>query len=254
MSRAVRCLVADDEPPARRRIVQLLEGVVGVEVLAECAHGEEAVRAVRRLSPDLVFLDVQMPKLDGFEVVQAIGPGRMPPLIFVTAYDRYALRAFEVHALDYLLKPYSRERFQEALARALREVQLRRNGYTRNLEALLGQLREDGKLHDRILVQTAQRVDLVKVAEIDWIESAGNYVVLHVGRSRHLLRETMLGMGQRLPSGGFARLHRSCWVNLQRVHHLKKLESGDFQVHLHDGTVLPGSRRFAAAAFALFQK
>lgn len=249
MTRLVRVVVADDEPPARERVTQLLSGVDGIQVVAECAHGEAAVGAVRKLSPDLLFLDIQMPRLDGFEVVAALQPDRMPPVIFVTAYDRYALKAFDVHAVDYLLKPYSKERFQEALARALREVQLRKSGLSRNLEALVNQLRADGRLEDRIVVQTGRRMDMVKVTDIDWIEAAGNYVVLHSGGSKHLLRETMVGMGRRLSRFGFVRTHRSFWVNVERIDHLRKLESGDFEVHLKGGGMLPGSRRFAPPAW-----
>lgn len=250
MTRSVRVIVADDEPPARERVTQLLAGIEGLQVVAQCAHGEAAVGEIRRLSPDLLFLDIQMPRLDGFEVVAALGPDRLPPVVFVTAYDRYALKAFEVHAVDYLLKPYSKERFQEALARALREVQARKSGLSRNLEALVAQLRADGRLEDRIVVQAGRRVDMVKVSDIDWIEAAGNYVALHAGKSKHLLRETMVGMGRRLSGGRFVRTHRSYWVNLDRLDHLRKLDTGDFEVHLTSGDVLPGSRRFAASAFA----
>jgi len=249
MTRRVRVIVADDEPPARERVTQLLAGVDGLEVVAQCAHGEETVRAVRKFAADLLFLDIQMPRLDGFEVVAALGTDRLPPVVFVTAYDRYALKAFEVHAVDYLLKPYSKERFHEALARALREVQLRKSGLSRNLESLVAQLRAEGRLEDRIVVQAGRRVDMVKLADIDWIEAAGNYVALHAGKSKHLLRETMAGLGRRLPAGTFVRTHRSFWVNLGRIDHLRKLDSGDFEVHLKGGKVLPGSRRHAAAAF-----
>lgn len=250
MSHAVRVVLADDEPPARTRIAQLLGEMENIRIVAECAHGRAAVESVCRLAPDLVFLDIQMPILDGFEVVSAVGPARMPPVIFVTAYDRYAMRAFEVHAVDYLLKPFSPERFREAVGHALREVRLRKGGLSRPVEGLLGQLRQDGRLEERIAVQTGKRVHLVRLTEIEWVEAAGNYVVLHTGSGRHLLRSTMRAMGHRLPADQFVRVHRSVWVNLDHVAHLKKLESGDFEVHLKSGKVLPGSRRFASAVFA----
>lgn len=250
MSERVRVVIADDEPPARTRIAQLLEELESVQVVAECAHGKAAVESVCRLAPDLVFLDIQMPLLDGFEVVSAVGSKRMPPVIFVTAYDKYALRAFDVHAVDYLLKPFSRIRFREAVERALREVRHRKGSYSSHMDGLLAQLRQDGRLDERLAVQTGRKVHLVRVADIDWVEAAGNYVALHSGTERHLMRATMHGLGERLPAEQFVRLHRSAWVNTDRIQHLKKLPSGDFEVHLKGGKVLPGSRRYAAEVFA----
>jgi two-component system, LytTR family, response regulator len=243
----VRTLIVDDEPLARERIRHLLEGEADIEVLGECEDGVTALAAIRDQDPDLVFLDVQMPELDGFEVLAQLDPARLPAIIFVTAHDQFALRAFEVHALDYLLKPFDLERFQGALTRARQWLDRRKQETVdTRLAALLTELRNPatGKLQDRIAVKAAGRVILVKTEEIDWVEAADNYVNLHVGSAAHLLRETMNSFEQRLPPDRFLRISRSTIVNLDRVRELQPLFHGEYAVILADGTRLSLSRGY----------
>jgi two-component system LytT family response regulator len=241
----IRALVVDDEPLARKRIQRLLKGETDVELVGECADGHDAVLAIRRHAPDLVFLDVQMPGLDGFGVVEAIGVDRMPAVVFVTAYDQHALRAFEVSAVDYLLKPFLPERFQRAMRRA--RAQLRQGtgaGAEERIRQLLAQVGAGRRYLDRLLVKGEGRVYFLKAEEIDWIEAAGNYVQLHVGRDAHLLRETMARLEAGLDPARFVRIHRSTIVNLDRVKELHPWFSGEFAVLLHDGTQLRLSRGY----------
>jgi two-component system LytT family response regulator len=251
--RPLRVLVVDDEPPARERVRRMLEAFPDFRVAGESTDGTEAVRDILRIRPDLVFLDIQMPGLSGFEVIATVGPDRMPVVVFVTAYDRYALEAFDVHAVDYLLKPYSRERFGEALKSAVREIHRRRHsGKARELGELLAALADDGRVEPRLLVRNAGRVTVVRIADIDWIESAGNYVELHVGVRRHLLRATMSSILRRVASPPFARVHRSRIVNLERVSELRQLRTGDYEILLKDGRRLGMSRRFRSELGSFF--
>jgi two-component system LytT family response regulator len=251
----IRTLIVDDEPLARERVRQMLQSVPDFQILGESSDGERAVKDILRLKPDLVFLDIQMPGLGGFEVIQTLGADRVPVVIFVTAFDKYALKAFDVNAVDYLLKPYSRDRFEHALKGAVKEIQRRRlAGHSTDLSGLLSTLREAGDLAPRILVRTAQRVDIVSVADIDWVGAAGNYVELHAGDQVYLLRETMAGMERRLPPGDFVRIHRSSLVRVERVESLQPLASGDFQVTLAGGTRLAMSRRYREALTSRFQR
>ena len=196
----IRALVVDDEPLARERVLTLLQHEEDVEVVGECGDGAQAVTAIQQHAPDLVFLDVQMPGIDGFEVIEAIGADRMPTVIFVTAYDEYALRAFEVHALDYLLKPFGRDRFQQTLqhARAIARAPARRR-LGRRLLALVNDIKPEPPTQlERLVVKSGGRVFFLRTDEIDWIEAAGNYVRLHLGEESHLFRETMNRMEARL--------------------------------------------------------
>ena len=241
----IRALIVDDEPLARRRIKSLLAHDSSVEVIGECSDGYKAVSCISELTPDLVFLDVQMPAMDGFEVIKTIGPERMPTVIFVTAYDQYALKAFEVNALDYLLKPFDRSRFQKTLERAKSMIRRMQNGDVNNqLLSLLGELRREHGILDRIIIRSGGRVVFLRVEEIDWMSTVGNYVRLHVGRDSHLMRETMTGMEAKLNPDRFMRIHRSTMVNLDRVKEVQPWAKGEYVVIMRDGTRLIMSRRY----------
>jgi two-component system LytT family response regulator len=241
----IRTLVVDDEPLARERLMGLLAGEPDIEAIGQCRDGEEAVRAIVEHSPDLVFLDVQMPAMNGFEVIEAVGSERMPLVIFVTAYDQHALRAFQVRALDYVLKPFDRERFQEALQRARAHIQRDETGdLGRRLLALVKDLRRDQPKTDRLVVKSGGRLFFLRTDEIDWIEAAGNYVRLHVGTTSHLLRETMNAIEGRLDPEKFFRIHRSRIVNMERIQEMQPWLNGEYAVLLRTGTRLTLSRGY----------
>lgn len=246
----LRALVVDDEPLGRERLRTLLADDPRVEIVGECADGRSAVEAVRDLAPDLVFLDVQMPLLDGFDVVNEVGADAMPPVIFVTAYDEYAIRAFEVHALDYLLKPFDRSRFERALERAKEHLAMKGKGGTLagQLRALLAEVRSeqvsaDGV--DRLVVRSRGRITFVPTRELDWIEAAGNYARLHAGEETHLMRETMTGLADQLSSAEFVRVSRSAIVRVDRIRELKRRSHGEYTIVLRDGTRVKSSRGYA---------
>jgi two-component system, LytTR family, response regulator len=239
-------LIVDDEPLARERIRTLLAEEPDVEIIGEAANGQEAVRLIRERRPDLLFLDVQMPGLDGFGVIEQLDPDHAPSVVFVTAYDEYALQAFEVHALDYLLKPFNRTRFQKTLRRAREQVLSRANGDVgRRLVNLLESVRAPKKQLDRIIVRTAGRVVFLPVKEIDWIEAAGNYVKINVGREQHVLRETLKNLEAKLDTEQFVRVHRSTIVNVERIREIQPLFHGDQIAILRDGTRITCSRSFS---------
>src|SRR5262245_20823637 len=239
----IRTLIVDDEPLARERIVDMLAGDAEVDIIGECGDGLAAVAAIESHRPDLIFLDVQMPELDGFGVLEVIEA--TPVIIFVTAYDQYALRAFEVHALDYLLKPFERERFDKALQRAKHQIERERAGaVNRELAELLADLKSRPKPIERLVIKAGGRVFFLRVDEIDWIEAAANYVKLHAGKEAHLLRETINGLAAKLDPDKFLRIHRSIIVNLDRVKELQPWFHGDYVVVLQDGTQLTSSRNF----------
>lgn len=240
----LRAVVVDDETLARQRIRHLIKRAHDVDIVAECANGLEAVKAIEDLSPDLVFLDIQMPELDGFGVVEAVGADHMPPTLFITAYDQHALKAFEVHALDYLLKPFSPERFHQALERARRWCAKPAEGKGPDLEALLAGLRQERPCVDRLLVRQGDRHVLVKAASIQWVEAEDNYVRLHVEGTSHLLRQTMTGLLARLDPAQFRRIHRSAIVNLDCIKEFQPWTGGDYLVIMRDGTRLTLSRTF----------
>jgi two-component system, LytTR family, response regulator len=244
----IRVLIVDDEPLARDRVRQLLDGQADIEVIGECGDGTEALEVIRSQQPDVVFLDVQMPELDGFGLLRQLDPAKRPIIIFVTAYDRFALKAFEVHALDYLLKPFDPDRFQLALERARQLTRQRRGGerLDERLTSLLADLHEPPKPKgpDRIAVKSGGRVVLIRPEDVDWVESADNYVNLHVGKESHLLRETMNALEERLPAQRFLRISRSVIVNLDRIRELQPLFHGEYAVILCDGTRLTLSRGY----------
>lgn len=246
----IRVLVADDEPLARAGLVGLLAGDPDVELAGQCGDGGAAVEAIRVLDPDLVLLDVQMPVLDGFGVLRAIGPDRMPPVVFVTAFDEFAVRAFEVHAVDYLLKPFTDARFQEALDRVKGEI---RRGRVADLSRrLVGLLEGDatappppggpGGFLSRLLVKKGSAMHFVPVEDIDWIEAADYCVRVHAAGKLHVLRESMSSLEQRLDPRRFHRVHRSTIVNLDRIREVQPFFQGDHVLLLRDGTRLKLSR------------
>jgi two-component system LytT family response regulator len=243
----IRTLIVDDEPLARERITSLLAAEPDVEIVGECHDGSKAVAAIRQLAPELVFLDVQMPGADGFEVIDAIGADRMPLVVLVTAYDKYALRAFDAHALDYLLKPFDRERFQKALERAREQLDRQQTGdLGRRLLALVQDLKTPPTPQrlDRLVIKSSGRVFFVRTEEIDWIEAAGNYVRLHLGTESHLFRETMNALEAKLDPQSFFRIHRSHIVNIERIQELQPWFNGEYLVVLRNGTKLTLSRGY----------
>jgi two-component system LytT family response regulator len=241
----IRTVIVDDEPLARERIRALLDDETDVEVVGECRDGDEAVETVRRQRPDLLFLDVQIPERSGFEVLEALGNDLSPVVVFVTAYDQYALQAFEVHAVDYLLKPFDEDRFKKALDRAREALRRPRGGeVNERLLSLLKDLKQPAAYLDRLVVKSAGRLFFLRTEEVDWIESAGNYVCLHIGPESHLLRETMNGVEERLDPARFVRIHRTAIVNIDRVKELQPLFHGEYQVVLRDGTQLTLSRGY----------
>ncbi len=241
----IRALIVDDERLARRRVRRLLGSEPGIEIVGECADGPEAIAAIERQRPDLVFLDVQLPGMDGFGVLRQVAPAQMPVVVFVTAYEEHALRAFEVHALDYLLKPYDQERFGEALRRARAELEGREQGeLNRGLLALLHEQQARRDHPERLAIRSPGRTQFVRTEEVDWIEAAGNYARLHVGRSEHLLREPMQALENRLDPRRFLRIHRSTIVNVDRIQELQASFQGEHLVLLRDGTRLTLSRGY----------
>ena len=269
----IRTLIVDDEPAARAGIRQLLADDAEVVVAGECINGREAVAAIHETAPDLLFLDVQMPELDGFGVLREVGTDGVPSVVFVTAYDQYALRAFEVHALDYLLKPFSDDRFRESLERAKAQVRHGRLGQlSKKLAALLDTygatpLAATGAATptpapsptpaaapqpqphaylERLVVKSGGKVTLLRVDEIEWIDADGDYARIHVGKTWHLLRETMKRLELQLDPARFVRIHRSTIVNLEKVKELQPFFRGEYVAVLHNGATLKLSRGYRA--------
>ena len=249
---AIRVLIVDDEPAARNALRRLLKQDPEVVVVGEARHGREAVRALEQDGIDVVFLDIQMPDLDGFGVVGAVGAQHMPAIIFVTAFDRHALHAFDVHALDYLLKPFTDERFHEALERAKSTVRHGRlSDASRKLAALLAELGGDGTPTappgghiNRLAVREGGLVNLLPVRDIDWVEAERDYVRVHVGPKAYVIRETTKHLEGQLDPVRFVRIHRSTIVNIERVRELQPMFKGEYVVVLQDGTALKLSRGY----------
>ena len=248
--RKIRTAIVDDEPLARRNIRLLLKDEPQIEIVGEAASGREALVLIRKHSPDLVFLDIQMPEMDGFGVLENIEAEQLPVIVFVTAFDNYALKAFEFHALDYLLKPFDDARFEKALRQAERQIEQRDvKDLSKRLVALLeGREGQPFDAHDkqeyvsRLLIKSAGRVFFLKTDEIDYVQAEDYYVKLQVGRKGHLLRETMNEMEAKLDPSKFLRIHRSTIVNIDRIRELQQHFNGDYIVVLHDGTELKLSR------------
>jgi two-component system, LytTR family, response regulator len=227
-SRKISALIVDDEPPARRNLAVLLRRDPGIEIVGECGSGDEALTSIHQLRPDLLFLDVQMPERDGFDVVEMLGNKLPPAIIFVTAHDEYALRAFEAGALDYLLKPFDNARFERALARGKERITLSRT--TRQKP-------------ERLMIKSAGEVSFVRISEIDWIEADDYYACVHVGSRNHLLRRSLAELEADLQDANFCRIHRSAIVNIDRVRTLKLNAEGEYNVLLENGSELRLSRR-----------
>lgn len=247
-SKKIRTVIVDDEALGRDRIRSLLDMQPDVEIIAVCNDGAMAVEAIDRVRPDLVFLDVQMPGMDGFEVVENLEPTRLPAIVFVTAHDGHAIRAFEVHALDFLLKPFDHTRFDKALERA--RIQISRSPakapiIDSRIVSLLEELHEERKYQERLIVKSSGRVFFVRTEEIDWVEASGNYVKVHTKNDAHLLRESMKNMEAKLDPKSFVRIHRSAIVNLDRIKELEPWFHGEYIVIMRDGTRLTASRVFS---------
>jgi two-component system, LytTR family, response regulator len=230
----IRTIIVDDEELARRGIKSLLNRFTDVEVIAECCNGREAIDAIRHQVPDLVFLDVQMPGKNGFEVMAECGELHRPYVIFVTAYDQYAIQAFDVDALDYVLKPLDEQRFTDALGRARRELARARDDRSMNVI-------------DRITVKANGKLVVLKLKDIDWVEAEQDYVSLHVGSKTYLLRDTIAALEEQIAPAGFVRIHRSTLLNVDRVRELHPLTKGEYTVILHNGTELKLSRNYRDA-------
>ena len=242
----LRVIVVDDEPPARARLRRFLKAVPGVELIAECGDGASAVQAIETHGPDLVLLDVQMPELDGFEVLGALDSPKLPAVIFVTAFDKYAVRAFEVHALDYVVKPVEEDRLRAALAHARQRIAEHRSA-TAGLADLLRELKSGRGHLTRVPVRSEGTIKVIELTDVDWLSAADNYVTLHAGRHEYLVRDTIAGLERRLDPASFVRIHRSTIVRLDRIAELMPDAHGDFTIRLKDGTRLDMSRTYRAS-------
>jgi two-component system LytT family response regulator len=241
VTRPLRLLIVDDEPPARRRLRRMLSSEAEVDVIGECGSGAEAIEQIRTLGPDVVLLDVQMPGGDGFEVVEELGASALPLVVFVTAYDEYALRAFDAAALDYLVKPVRRPRLRTALARARERIA------PHNAATAGGEVTAETPLRpERLLIDRGHHMEVLAVDDVDWIEAADNHVIVHVGKEAHRFRRTMEQVLERLPPDRFVRIHRSTIVNLNRVRQVHDWFNGYLLV-LADGTRLPTGRQYRDA-------
>jgi two-component system, LytTR family, response regulator len=245
MKDRIRAIIVDDEPLARDGVRLHLSSQPDIDVIGEAGSGEDAVTLIETVRPDLLFLDVQMPGLDGFGVLDAIGAAQMPVTIFTTAYDQFAVRAFDAHAVDYLLKPYDPERFGRALDRARGLIAgRRRQQLDERLASLLDELRSRNEYIERLIVRSGGRIVILRTSEIDWIEAASNYVRLHAGGREYLLRETMTALEAKLDPSEFVRIHRSTMVRIERIRELEPLFQGDYVVILENNTRLTSSRGY----------
>ena len=238
----MKILIVDDEGLARARIRRFLAQEPNLEILDDCVNGPDAIQCIREQHPDLVFLDVQMPEVSGFDVLRSLAPAELPAIIFVTAHDQHAIEAFEVHALDYLVKPFARTRFQEALRRARRHMQTRR--FVSIDDRLQDLLRAPPELAypNRIPVKSGNQTLFIKLDSIDYIESAANYMVLHTPNGNHILRETLINLEARLPAHLFLRISRSVIVNIDRIKGWESNARGDYELILHNNQKLVMTR------------
>jgi two-component system, LytTR family, response regulator len=247
----IRAIVADDERLARKKLRVLLDSEPQVEVVAECPNGEQTVSAIRSFRPDMLFLDIQMPDLDGFAVLSEISSEQMPQVVFTSAYDQYAIRAFEAHALDYLLKPFDQDRLHAAIERASAEIQKSKDQELTNrvlelLSSVKSQKRRIPEFDKRLAIRTSGRVVFLNLDEVHWVEAAANYVRLHTGKDSCLFRETISRVSERLNPAQFVRIHRSMIVNVRSIKELIPVNSGEYVVVLHGGKELSCSRGYRA--------
>jgi len=251
-SRRVTAVIADDEALARKFIRRMLKDEDDIEVVAECASGKEAVVAIKKQNPDLVFLDVQMPEMDGFGVLKAIGNEHLPQIIFTTAYEEYAIRAFELHALDYLLKPFDQSRFKDAIKYAKGRLRLHpdKDG-RRQIDALLDRMKNKPQYLDRLVIKSGGRIGFLPTDEIIWIEADDKYVHLHTSKTSPMVRQTLTAMETELDPKKFKRIHRSTIVNVARIKELQPLFNGEHSVLMEDGTKLTLSRNYKEKLFEL---
>jgi two-component system, LytTR family, response regulator len=242
----IRALIVDDEPLPRERIRTLLAEIRNVEVVGECRDGQEAVNAILAERPDLVFLDIQMPELDGFEVIKAVSNEFLPAIVFVTSFDEYAIRAFEVNAIDYLLKPINAARFEKAVLRAIdRLSQPNVSEAERKLLDFVDLLRAEHQYVTRFVVRSGPRLSFVRTADVDWMDAADNYVRLHVAGREHFVRDTLKSVETQLDPEVFVRVHRSIIINLDRVESVEPYSHGEYVVTMKDGAKLTTSRSYS---------
>ena len=251
----LRVLIADDESLARERLRQLLQNEHGIEIIAECASGRETIAAILQHVPDVVFLDVRMPDLDGFGVIEKSGNAPLPVFVLVTAHEEFAVRAFAASAVDYLLKPFDRDRLRKALLRVRETVSCHRDHQgVKQIAQLVADLKSRPKAVERFAVKSQGRVVFVGTNQIEWIQGADNYTELHVGESTHLLRQTLASLERELPQQQFVRISRSLIVNLDFVQEFRSTSHGDFRVILLDGTRLAASRNYRERLRQLMDK
>ncbi len=248
----ISALVVDDEPLARRKICDYLKHDREIRVVGQCSLGSDAVRAIAETKPRLVFLDVQMPDMTGFDVIEAVGAERFPAVVFVTAYDRHAVRAFEIRAIDYLLKPFSRTRFEKALERAKEQIRLNENQGA-HIQALLQQLNGRKPYLERLIIKSSGTISFLRTSEIEWVQAEENYVRVHTGRTSHLVRQKIGVLEGQLDPSVFRRIHRSTIVNVDRIAVLQPQEYGDYSVHMQSGVELTLSRGYKARLKELFE-
>jgi two-component system LytT family response regulator len=251
----IRALIADDEALARKFIRRMLKDDHDVEIVGECSNGKETAAMIRKQNPDVVFLDVQMPEMDGFAVLESIGTERLPEIIFATAYEQYAIRAFELHALDYLLKPFDQARFKDAMKHAKERFRSDRRDEARmQITALLDSIKSKRQYLDRLMIKAAGRITFLSIDEINWIEADDKYVHLHTGKITPMVRQTLSAMETQLDPKKFRRVHRSAIVNIGRIKELQPLFSGEHSILLEDGTRLTLSRNYKDKLFEFLGK
>ena len=251
----IRALIADDEALARKFIRRMLKDDRDFEVIGECSNGKETVAMIRKESPDVVFLDVQMPEMDGLAVLESIGIERLPEIIFTTAYEQYAIRAFELHALDYLLKPFDQVRFKDAIKYAKERLRSeRRNDGRMQISALLENIKNKPQYLERLVIKAGGRITFLPTDEINWIEADDKYVHLNTSKARPMVRQTLSAMEAQLDPAKFRRVHRSAIVNVERIAELQPLFSGEYSILLQDGTKLTLSRNYKDKLFDLLGK
>jgi two-component system LytT family response regulator len=251
----LRAVIVDDEALARKFIRRMLRDDPDVEIVGECSNGKEAAATIKKQDPDLVFLDVQMPEMNGFAALESIGVDQCPLVIFTTAYEQYAIRAFELHALDYLLKPFDQARFKDAIKHAKERFgSEHEKDARRQIGALLENIKNKPKYLERFVIKAGGRITFLRVDEINWIEADDKYVHLHTDKAHPMVRQTLSAMESQLDPGKFQRIHRSTIVNVEQIKELQPLFSGEHAVHLKDGTKLTLSRNYKDKLFGLLGK